>query len=409
MLTSPTLRFMEPFDNPLNQSPEFSVGELSRALKKTVETNFQRVRVKGEISGLKRHTSGHVYFALKDTDALIDGVCWRGQYAQQTFHPADGMEVICTGRITTYPARSKYQIVVDSFEVAGEGALLKLLEQRKKTLAAEGLFAEERKQPLPFLPRVIGVITSPTGAVIRDIIHRIEDRFPTHILLWPVLVQGEGAAAQIAAAIKGFDSLKPDLLIVARGGGSLEDLWAFNEEVVVRAAANTSIPLISAVGHETDTTLIDYVADRRAPTPTAAAEMAVPVRADLLAHTCDRERRLVSAINRFIDNKDTNLVACARGLPKLERLADEYSQRLDDWHERLANAVERLLAERTQALKTRQLLLKSYSYRSTLKRGFSIVKDQNNNAITRKANTKKDMPIEVIFYDGKAKAKILAT
>ena len=248
---------------------EFTVSELSLALKRTVEEAFGQVRVRGEISGFKRAGSGHLYFALKDEKAVLDAVCWRGTALATT--PADGLEVICTGRITTYPGRSRYQIIVEEMEVAGEGALLKLLEERRKKLAEEGLFDPVRKKPLPYLPDRIGVVSSPTGAVIRDILHRLSDRFPRPVLLWPVLVQGEGAAAEIAAAITGFNRLKkdgkiprPDVLIVARGGGSLEDLWAFNEESVVRAAAASKIPLISAVGHETDTTLIDFAADVRA-------------------------------------------------------------------------------------------------------------------------------------------------
>ena len=254
--------------------PEFSVGELSQAVKRTIEGTFERVRVRGEVSGFKRAASGHLYMALKDEEAVLDAVCWRGMAARLALVPEDGLEVIATGRLTTYPGRSKYQIVIEQVELAGEGSLLKLLEERRHKLAAEGLFDAARKQALPFLPEVIGVVTSPTGAVIRDILHRLADRFPRPVLVWSVRVQGDGAAAEIAAAIDGFNALeaggpvpRPDLLIVARGGGSLEDLWAFNEEVVVRAAAASAIPLISAVGHETDTTLIDFAADHRAPTP----------------------------------------------------------------------------------------------------------------------------------------------
>ncbi|MEX0758331.1 MAG: exodeoxyribonuclease VII large subunit, partial [Tistlia sp.] len=245
--------------------PELSVSEVSRAIKRTLEDRFERVRVRGEISGFKRAASGHLYLCLKDAEAALDAVCWKGTAGRLQLRPEDGMEVIATGRITTFPGRSKYQLVIDSLELAGEGALLKLLDDRRRKLAEEGLFDAERKRPLPYLPSVIGVVTSPTGAVIRDILHRLADRFPRHVLVWPVLVQGEGAAEQIARAIRGFNALaadgavpRPDLLIVARGGGSLEDLWAFNEEVVVRAAAESAIPLISAVGHETDTTLIDF-------------------------------------------------------------------------------------------------------------------------------------------------------
>src|SRR5205809_5679152 len=270
---------------PGDNSPALSVTELSGVLKRTIENAFGQVRVRGEISGFKRHASGHCYFTLKDENACIDAVIWRTTTSSATFRPEDGAEVIATGRLTTYPGRSKYQIVVERMELAGQGALLALLEKRRKVLAAEGLFAPERKRRLPFLPRVVGVVTAPTGAVIRDILHRLEDRCPTRVILWPVPVQGEGAATKIAQAIRAFASFdpRPDLLIVARGGGSIEDLWAFNEEEVVRAAAESPIPLISAVGHETDTTLIDHAADLRASTPTAAAEIAVPVRSELFA------------------------------------------------------------------------------------------------------------------------------
>src|SRR5882724_13585417 len=263
--------------------PEYSVSEISRAVKATLEGNFQRIRVRGEVSKPNYHGSGHLYFSLKDEDAVIDAVCWRGTVGRLRLKIEHGMEVIATGRVSSYPGSSKYQIVIDSVELAGEGALLKMLEDRRKRLAAEGLFDADRKKPLPYLPEVIGVITSPTGAVIRDILHRLADRFPCRVILWPVAVQGDNAAAQVVTAIRGFNALpeggrvpRPDLLIVARGGGSLEDLMPFNDEEVVRAAAASAIPLISAVGHETDTTLIDFAADRRAPTPTAAAEMAVP-------------------------------------------------------------------------------------------------------------------------------------
>jgi len=337
--------------------PEFSVSELSSLLKRALEDRFEHVRVRGEISGFKRHTSGHLYLSLKDANAVLDAVCWRGTAARLGLKPEDGMEVVCAGRITTYPGRSKYQLVVETMELAGEGALLKLLEDRKRKLAAEGLFDAARKKPLPYLPEVIGVVTSPTGAVIRDILHRLADRFPRRVILWPVAVQGSGAAEQVAGAIEGFNRLqsggtipRPDLLIVARGGGSLEDLWAFNEEIVVRAAAASAIPLISAVGHETDTTLIDFASDRRAPTPTAAAEIAVPVRGELLAQTMENGQRLVRAWNRMVEERRSRLEGLARGLPDPVRLLEQASQRFDDWSERFMNAATGFVARRQERL-----------------------------------------------------------
>jgi exodeoxyribonuclease VII large subunit len=326
---------------------EFTVSELSAALKRTVEDNFGYVRVRGEISGYKGpHGSGHVYFALKDQTAKIDGVIWKGVFGRMRVKPEEGMEVIVTGKLTTYPNRSSYQIIVETLEPAGLGALMALLEERKRKLTAEGLFDEARKQLLPFLPEVIGVVTSPTGAVIRDILHRLADRFPRHVIVWPVKVQGDGSAEQVAAAIRGFNALpesgrirRPDLLIVARGGGSLEDLWSFNEEIVVRAAADSMIPLISAVGHETDVTLIDFASDRRAPTPTAAAEMAVPVRADLIAELMSKARRALSCWQRAQDHRRTELRAASRALPNAEELLAIPRQRLDACAERLPRAL----------------------------------------------------------------------
>src|SRR5579883_2283449 len=329
---------------------EITVSEMSAALKRSIEQGFSYVRVRGEISGFKRHGSGHLYLCLKDSDAVLDAVCWRGTAARLGVRPEDGMEVVCAGRLTTYPGRSKYQLVIESMELAGIGALLKMLEERRARLAAEGLFDEERKKKLPFLPRVIGVVTSPTGAVIRDILHRLNDRFPRHVLLWPVAVQGESAAEQVTAAIAGFNRLapggkvpRPDLLIVARGGGSLEDLMAFNEEIVVRAAAASKIPLISAVGHETDTTLIDYASDRRAPTPSAAAEMAVPVRLELLAQIGNIGGRMAGAMLRLLDERRLRVVGLGRGLPDPRSLLDAAAQRLDDRAERLGNGMQQFL------------------------------------------------------------------
>ena len=344
-----------------SNQPEYTVSELAAALKRSVEENFSYVRVRGEVSGFKRHGSGHCYFALKDADAVLDAVCWRMTAFKLTIKPEDGMEVVATGRLSTYPGRSKYQLIVDSLELAGIGALLKLLEDRRQRLAAEGLFDPERKKKLPFLPAVIGVVTSPTGAVIRDILHRLLDRFPRRVVVWPVAVQGDGAAAQIAAAIDGFNRLgpdsavpRPDLIIVARGGGSLEDLMAFNEEIVVRAAAGSAIPLISAVGHETDTTLIDHASDRRAPTPTAAAEMAVPVRLDLIAELDGKTARLTRGLARLFDERRLHLAGLARGLPDPRDLIGAAAQRLDERSERLRLTIHgRLGAARAQLAATR--------------------------------------------------------
>lgn len=340
-----------------NQPPVVSVTELSSDVKRTVEDKFSYVRVRGEVSGFKRAASGHLYMALKDADAVIDAVCWKGVAGRLDIQPEDGLEIIATGRVTTYSARSKYQLVIDRVEVAGEGALLKMIEERRKRLAAEGLFDAERKAAIPFLPEVIGVVTSPTGAVIRDILHRLEDRFPRHVLLWPVVVQGNAAAAQVSEAIEGFNKIapggsvpRPDLIIVARGGGSLEDLMAFNEENVVRAAAASDIPLISAVGHETDTTLIDFASDRRAPTPTAAAEMAVPVRADLIAQVAEDEARLTGGMTRLLRGRAQDVTALGRGLPTPHRILETAMQRVDDWAERLHPALSRMMRAKHDAV-----------------------------------------------------------
>ncbi|MGB6940539.1 MAG: exodeoxyribonuclease VII large subunit, partial [Xanthobacteraceae bacterium] len=311
---------------PLANIPEWSVSELSSALKKTVEDAYGYVRVRGEVSGFRGPSpSGHVYFRLKDDKAVLESVIWKTTFNRMRVKPEEGLDVVITGRLTTFAGSSKYQIVIDTLEPAGIGALMALLEERKRKLAAEGLFEEARKQLLPFLPEVIGVVTSPTGAVIRDILHRLADRFPRHVLVWPVKVQGESSAAEVAAAIEGFNALperatgflprRPDLIIVARGGGSLEDLWSFNEEIVVRAAAASFIPLISAVGHETDVTLIDFASDRRAPTPTAAAEMAVPVRADLLLNVGSFAQRSLACWQRCHEARWSELRSATRALP----------------------------------------------------------------------------------------------
>ena len=438
--------------------PEFTVSEISLAVKRTLEGAFERVRVRGEISGFKRAGSGHLYFALKDEEAKLDAVCWRTTAARLAVAPEDGLEVVATGRVSSYPGRSSYQLLVESIELAGEGALLKLLEERRKKLAAEGLFDGGRKRPLPFLPEVIGVITSPSGAVIRDILHRLADRFPRRVLLWPVLVQGEGAKEQIAAAIAGFNALqrggrlpRPDLLIVARGGGSLEDLWAFNEEIVVRAAAASAIPLISAVGHETDTTLIDFVSDRRAPTPTAAAEMATPVLAELAAALADHGRRLIKGAGHTVDIRRTRLTAAAAGLPRPMDLMAIASQSLDLVASRLGAALRRgtdahghALDIAAQALRPRLLLaaievkmkhteqvgmrlqpsarrrieslaerlsgtgkvLISLEPRAPLKRGFALVWGADGRLARRAADLEAGEAVKLEFADGPLGARV---
>lgn len=436
--------------------PEYSVSEIAAALKRTVEGAFPFVRVRGEISGLKFHSSGHVYFDLKDDKAVLNAVVWRATAQSLKLRPEQGLEVICTGRISTYAGSSRYQLIVENIELAGLGALMAMLEERKKKLAAEGLFAESRKKKLPFLPSVIGVVTSPTGAVIRDIMHRLDARFPCRVVLWAVAVQGERAAGEVAAAIRSFNALpaggaipRPDLLIVARGGGSIEDLMAFNEEIVVRAAAESAIPLISAVGHETDTTLIDFVADRRAPTPTAAAEMAVPVRTELIALTLDLERRNLRCFTYGLEQRRKHLQALARALPRADQLFAASRQRFDHAADRAANALRRNLqehrgafvevgtlfrprcvtsrieagAERSSALAHRldrchaaQLrrarnsfescarLLESVSHRSVLERGFALVRGVDGTIRRRAANVAPGESLSLIFADSTVEA-----
>jgi exodeoxyribonuclease VII large subunit len=431
---------------------EFTVSEISAAVKRTVEDAFGYVRVRGEISGYRGpHASGHAYFALKDERARLEAVVWRSAFGKLKFKPEEGLEVVATGRLTTFPGSSKYQVVIDSLEPAGAGALMALLEQRRKALAAEGLFDEARKQPLPYLPRVIGVVTSPTGAVIRDILHRLADRFPVHVELWPVRVQGEMSAAEVAGAIAGFNALtpdgtvrRPDVLIVARGGGSLEDLWGFNEEIVVRAAAMSDIPIIAAVGHETDWTLIDHVADRRAPTPTAAAEMAVPVRSELVAALEITAGRLIGAESRLIDGERRELRAAARALPRAEDLFAIARRTFDELSSRLGRALiansrihrsqfERAAArlslanlsrlierarERTTALsrQSRQAitrlferakaredsaskLLDALSYRKVLERGFALV-SADGAPVRSAAAVATGTALDIEFHDG---------
>jgi exodeoxyribonuclease VII large subunit len=421
---------------PGDNVPPLSVSQLSAAIKRAVEDGFSRVRVRGELSGTKRAASGHFYAALKDDNALIDMVMWKGQAARLAFRPEDGIEVIATGKLTTYPGRSKYQLVVDTLEVAGEGALMLLFEKLKARLGAEGLFDQARKQELPRLPRIIGVVTSPTGAVIRDILHRLADRFPTHVIVWPVLVQGDGAAAQVAQAIRGFDAIepggavpRPDLVIVARGGGSIEDLWAFNEEIVVRAIADCRIPTISAVGHETDVTLADHVADRRAPTPTAAAEMAVPVRAELQELLIHRAGRMIGAANRHLALAGERLTALARHLPKREALYGPQRQRLDDSGERLDRSQRHRLAVVSDRLATRGAalrpallarrwdrdharlaglgrLLDSLDPRALLSRGYAMVRDAGGAIVTSAGRARAAGHLRLQFADGEVPVEI---
>ncbi len=413
--------------------PEFTVSEISFAIKRTMENTFAHVRVKGEIFGCKRADSGHYYLSLKDENANLSAVCWKGVASGLAIKPEDGLEVTATGRITTFAGKSSYQLVIEQMEVAGTGALLKLLEERKQKFAAEGLFDPAHKKTIPFLPRVIGVVTSPTGAVIRDIIHRVTDRFPSRIIIWPTLVQGEGAAEQITAAINGFNRLpangsipRPDLLIVARGGGSLEDLWCFNEENVIRAVYNSEIPLISAVGHETDTMLIDFVSDLRAPTPTGAAEFAVPVKSELEARILTLQSRMVSACSRYFQERRSLLDGLKRGIPNLEQILTENIQKLDDRIERLhlsfKNYLENrksqlslneikpfyittILDKKKENLQNLSLRLESVSVESVLKRGFAWIKNQRQKTVYNAAEARKSSSLEIVFADGTVKTR----
>lgn len=460
------------FDYKNKNYPEYTVSEVSNIIKKSIEANFESVRIRGEISGLKIAPSGHIYFSLKDQSSLLSAVCWKGVATTLKHKPEDGLEVVCSGSITTYPGQSKYQMMVKSLSPAGIGALMALLEKRKEEFAKEGLFDPKHKLKIPFMPKTIAVVTSPTGAVIRDIIHRIEDRYPCKIVVWPVLVQGESAAQQITKAIYGLNnledkSLKPDVIIVARGGGSLEDLWPFNEEVVVRATFNSKIPIISAVGHETDTTLIDYVSDMRAPTPTAAAEFAVPVKKELKLNLQELHTRQHNALRNYYSNYSQIVNSLSHRLPNLDYIVNNYTQKLDDinlrlidslpkyvevlknnlgrlsdklripdYHFELANknlniamsniqnTVRQIFKEKIYNLKlaSRDLkidindkekellhinkLLDSYHYKNTLKRGFAIVRGGDNKIIKSTENIKgKNISIEVA--DGIKNIKII--
>ncbi len=435
--------------------PELSVSELAQAVKRTMEMTFDHVRVRGELGRVLIARSGHLYVDLKDDKATISTVMWKGNVAALSFKPEEGLEVVAEGRLSTYPGRSQYQLIAERMAPAGVGALLAQLEKLKAKLASEGLFAPERKKPIPFLPRRVGVITSPTGAVIRDILHRLEERFPRRVLLWPVLVQGAEAAAQIAAAIDGMnalpDHLRPDVLIVARGGGSIEDLWAFNEEVVVRAAARSVIPLISAVGHETDTTLIDYASDLRAPTPTGAAEKAVPVRAELIERVAGLNLRLKGSLLRGLEKRRVELRAAGAKLPRLDAVLMAPQQRFDRAAERLgyaliastraseaklgriatrlrplalsndiarrreamdkagqraAAAMRRLLAMRARDLAGAARVLESLSHNSVLARGFSLVQRPDGTLVRARANLATGDAVELHFADGAAPATI---
>ena len=375
-------------EQPAGNLHEFSVSELAGSLKRTVEDAFGHVRVRGELGRVVVAKSGHVYFDIKDERAVIASIAWKGTAARFRFRPEEGLEVIIEGKLSTYPGRSQYQLIVESMEPAGAGALMALLEERKRQFAAEGLFDPARKQPIPFLPKTIGVVTSPTGAVIRDILHRLQDRFPRHVLLWPVLVQGEKAAEQIAEAIRGFNALpvdgpvpRPDVLIVARGGGSIEDLWSFNEEIVVRAASDSDIPLISAVGHETDTTLIDFVSDRRAPTPTGAAEMAVPVRAELKGDIDALAARLVSGLSRHIERRRTELRGVVRAMPKPQALLDLKRQRFDMIADKLDSALLNNAAEKRARLLVLQAGLKPEALRRDIRQRRERVADRSSRLV----------------------------
>ncbi|MEM9224170.1 MAG: exodeoxyribonuclease VII large subunit [Pseudomonadota bacterium] len=433
-------------------APEYTVSELSRSVKRTVEDGYSFVRVRGEIGSFRgRHSSGHGYFSLKDADASLDAVVWRSAWTKLAVKPEEGLEVIAAGRLTTFAKKSSYQIVVEQLEPAGLGALMKLLEERRQKLAAEGLFDEARKRPLPAMPQVIGVVTSPTGAVIRDILHRVRDRFPTRVVVWPVRVQGETSGAEVAAAVEGFahySGPKPDVIIVARGGGSVEDLWGYNDEALVRAVAASPIPIISAVGHETDWTLVDYAADYRAPTPTGAAERAVPVRSDCMARLGDRARRLDIAVAAAQDRRRDRLRLLARSLPTAVLILQAPRQRLDVAGDRLAGALvrsaavarqrftaaaarlsfqtatypvmrakERLAAQGARLgravearisgegirLKAAAKLLSAVSHQAVLRRGFALVRRTNEEPVRRAADIAAGEALSIEFADGRAK------
>ncbi|MEH6359338.1 MAG: exodeoxyribonuclease VII large subunit [Amylibacter sp.] len=443
---------------PGQNAPEFSVSEISNAVKRMIEGEFSHVRIRGEIGRVNRYASGHIYYDLKDENAVLNAVTWKGQASKLSVQPEEGMEVIAVGKLTSFPKQSKYQMNVMELRVAGVGALMAMLEKRKKALAAEGLFDQDRKQPIPYLPEVIGVVTSPSGAVIRDILHRLRDRFPRKVLIWPVAVQGERCAPEVTRAIEGFNAMtaggampRPDLIIVARGGGSIEDLWGFNEESVARAAAASDIPLISAVGHETDTTLIDYVSDQRAPTPTAAAELAVPVRAELAVWLAGMEERRVRALANGISQRGQRLRDLSRAMPNPVDVVAMQGQKLDMIAARLPRALQAMaqgkrvqLAERTAALRPQALhqmilqkdqilqrvadglasvpmrhmerwhdrldglkrLLETLGYTATLDRGFAVVRGLDGVVLSTVKAAKIAEGLDIEFKDGYFKTEV---
>jgi len=421
---------------------EYSVSEISDSIKGTLENSFGYVKVRGEVSGLSKPASGHIYLNLKDDKAVIKAIIWRSAAARISFVPEDGLEVICSGKLTTgysdrYPGRSDYSIIVDSITPAGEGALMALLEQRKKKLAAEGLFEEQNKKSLPKYPETIGIVTSPTGAVIKDILHRLNERFPCNVILWPVPVQGQDAAQLISDAVDGFNNLSskdevniPDLIIIARGGGSIEDLWPFNEEIVIRSVFKSNIPIVSAIGHETDTTLIDFVSDLRAPTPTAAAEISTPDKEELLRDINEKNNRLNYSINLYLDNLKDNFISIKDKLPVslklfLNNLTSNFQNisqslnfrvlgeqlksskvKLISLEESLLKA-KNILVERLQKeLDNKSMLLESLSYKSVLKRGYSVTRSSNKIIKSKKdLKDESELIIETNFATLKAKLR----
>ncbi|MEM0976772.1 MAG: exodeoxyribonuclease VII large subunit [Pseudomonadota bacterium] len=437
---------------PGQNAPEFSVSEISGIVKRMIEGEFSHVRIRGEVGRVSRPASGHLYLDLKDDRAVLASVVWKGTAARLRTPPEEGMEVVATGRLTTFPGQSRYQLVIEDLAPAGVGALMAMLEKRKQALAKEGLFDQDRKRPIPYLPRVIGVVTSPSGAVIRDILHRLRDRFPTTVLVWPAAVQGEKCAPEVSAGIAGFNALdgssipRPDVLIVARGGGSVEDLWGFNEEVVVRAVAASAIPVISAVGHETDTTLVDFVSDVRAPTPTAAAELAVPVRTEIISTLAALDERRKRAAGQSIALRRQRLRDLARGLPKPGDLVAFHAQRLDMVAQRLPRALNAFVAQgrahlttvgaslrptavkQAVAQKSRDLaamkarfgqaaksqveryqtrlaaldrLRETLGYKATLSRGYAVVRGGDGTVLDTKASARKATHLDIEFQDGR--------